>query len=175
MAPLKKGGLLTACIRLSRLLEVGRYEDLSLAARALWFHLLAIKIEQPNVYRMIERSGIDLEKWVAGSLFADEAEVTVALDVLEARGIISRPGDGSLHLLRDDIVFRKRNSWLAPGLRRAVFLRDNYRCRHCSAAENLTIDHIKPVAAGGTDDITNLQTLCRRCNAIKGITVEAVA
>lgn len=53
-------------------------------------------------------------------------------------------------------------------LRRDVFERDAYRCRHCATWVDLTIDHIIPRSRGGTDDETNLQTLCRSCNSKKG-------
>jgi len=33
---------------------------------------------------------------------------------------------------------------------------------------HITIDHVVPRAAGGTDDIENLQSLCRTCNGKKG-------
>lgn len=50
---------------------------------------------------------------------------------------------------------------------RRVFRRDGYKCRHCGSKEDLTIDHIKPRAKGGTDAYKNLQTLCRPCNRLK--------
>ena len=55
-------------------------------------------------------------------------------------------------------------------LRHQVFQRDGYRCRECGASNDetvLEIDHIVPVARGGTNDIENLQTLCRECNRMK--------
>lgn len=51
-----------------------------------------------------------------------------------------------------------------------VLKRDKYRCSKCGAspssdhAVNLEVDHIIPVAEGGSNNIENLQTLCRRCN-----------
>lgn len=41
-------------------------------------------------------------------------------------------------------------------------------CVACGTTSDLTVDHIVPKAAGGTDDITNLRTLCRRHNSSKG-------
>lgn len=55
-------------------------------------------------------------------------------------------------------------------LRHEVFKRDNYRCRECGATNKettLEIDHIVPVSKGGTNDLTNLQTLCKKCNRAK--------
>ena len=55
-------------------------------------------------------------------------------------------------------------------LRHEIFKRDGYRCRECGATKDetsLEIDHIIPVARGGTNDINNLQTLCRECNRMK--------
>ena len=62
-----------------------------------------------------------------------------------------------------------------PGkLRHKVFVRDNYRCVECGATNKettLEIDHIIPVSKGGTNDISNLQTLCRECNRAKSATI----
>ena len=56
-------------------------------------------------------------------------------------------------------------------LRHEVFVRDGYRCKECGASvedgATLEIDHIVPVAKGGTNDIDNLQTLCKECNRAK--------
>lgn len=52
-----------------------------------------------------------------------------------------------------------------------VFKRDNFTCQYCGRmAPNviLEIDHINPVANGGTDDILNLITSCFECNRGKG-------
>lgn len=56
-------------------------------------------------------------------------------------------------------------------LRFEVFKRDSFKCQYCgkSAPEVvLHVDHIKPVAEGGTDEITNLITACDDCNLGKG-------
>jgi tetratricopeptide (TPR) repeat protein len=53
-----------------------------------------------------------------------------------------------------------------------VFSRDKRRCRICGRGSEdgvkLTVDHRLPLAKGGTDDITNLWTLCFDCNQGKG-------
>lgn len=54
---------------------------------------------------------------------------------------------------------------------RSVWDRDGWRCVACGTHVGLTVDHIVPVALGGSDDMTNLQTLCGRCNSRKGARV----
>lgn len=54
-----------------------------------------------------------------------------------------------------------------------VLRRDNHTCRYCGAtAPNvpLRIDHVTPVALGGTDNPDNLVTACQDCNAGKSST-----
>lgn len=48
-----------------------------------------------------------------------------------------------------------------------VFKRDGFRCMYCGAhppAVLLEVDHIKPVATGGGNDMDNLVTACEPCN-----------
>lgn len=55
-------------------------------------------------------------------------------------------------------------------VRKYVFQRDNYQCKACGQTQletELNIDHIIPLARGGSNDISNLQTLCRTCNQSK--------
>jgi hypothetical protein len=55
-------------------------------------------------------------------------------------------------------------------LRFEVLKRDSFRCQYCGASAPevlLQVDHIKPVAGGGSDDIWNLVTSCQPCNSGK--------
>lgn len=52
-------------------------------------------------------------------------------------------------------------------LRFEVLRRDNHTCRYCGATapdSPLTVDHVVPVALGGSDDPSNLITACQDCN-----------
>lgn len=44
----------------------------------------------------------------------------------------------------------------------------NHRCLACGRKRKLTADHIVPLYLGGSDDITNIQPLCKPCNSSKG-------
>ena len=53
-------------------------------------------------------------------------------------------------------------------VRNEALLRDGYRCCQCRRAGALAVDHIVPVHRGGEQyELTNLQTLCRRCHLLK--------
>ncbi|MDP2661878.1 MAG: HNH endonuclease [Dehalococcoidia bacterium] len=53
-------------------------------------------------------------------------------------------------------------------VRWGVFKRDGYKCVKCGAESDLTVDHIIPVIAGGPNEESNFQTLCKTCNSRKG-------
>lgn len=72
---------------------------------------------------------------------------------------------------RQNKAQKLQSKYLKPQIRAAVFQRDGHQCRHCSAKSPLTIDHIIPQSKGGSDEICNLQTLCRSCNSKKGVRV----
>lgn len=59
-------------------------------------------------------------------------------------------------------------------LRYEILRRDNHTCRYCGRTAPtvpLRVDHVVPVALGGTDDPTNLVTACEPCNSGKSSTV----
>lgn len=54
---------------------------------------------------------------------------------------------------------------LSEWVRASVLMRDGFQCLWCEAKGiELHVDHIVPVAMGGTDATDNLRTLCRYCN-----------
>lgn len=52
-------------------------------------------------------------------------------------------------------------------VRAAVLKRDNYRCHYCGRSAT-TVDHLRPISRGGTDDEENLVAACADCNSLKG-------
>jgi len=59
-------------------------------------------------------------------------------------------------------------------LRRRVLIRDKHLCQPCLRLQRVTpareVDHITPKAQGGTDDESNLQSICPTCHAEKSST-----
>jgi 5-methylcytosine-specific restriction endonuclease McrA len=68
--------------------------------------------------------------------------------------------------------------WLWRPTRFAIYARDGWRCICClepvrwtGDRKGPTVDHVIPAVLGGSNDPSNLITLCRSCNSSKGITV----
>ncbi|WP_439545626.1 HNH endonuclease [Sandarakinorhabdus sp.] len=68
-----------------------------------------------------------------------------------------------------NIVLRQS---ISQKLRYDVFEGDGYRCKVCGSSRDdgvkLHVDHIVAVANGGTNERSNLRTLCDQCNIGKG-------
>ncbi|WP_409007473.1 HNH endonuclease [Streptomyces scabiei] len=68
----------------------------------------------------------------------------------------------------DRISARNRSRPGDWSTRRAKTLaRDRFQCRKCRTRSDLEIDHIRPIAKGGTWELDNLWTLCRACHRTK--------
>jgi hypothetical protein len=60
-------------------------------------------------------------------------------------------------------------TFIRAGIWWSVLARDNWTCCSCGRSSKeegiiLEVDHILPRSKGGSDDMDNLQTLCKKCN-----------
>lgn len=71
---------------------------------------------------------------------------------------------------------RNERSKMTDSLRYDVMKRDNFKCQLCGASAKdgviLHVDHIFPVSKGGRTEMSNLRTLCDRCNLGKRDKIE---
>lgn len=49
-------------------------------------------------------------------------------------------------------------------IRIQVLMRDDYRCGNCGSTKNLHVHHIVPLSRGGTNQLSNLRTICEECH-----------
>lgn len=70
-------------------------------------------------------------------------------------------------LLRRGAVWEMHETNRVPSaVRRRVIDRDG-ACRYCGSTADLTVDHVKPRASGGSNGFANLVAACVRCNSAK--------
>lgn len=66
------------------------------------------------------------------------------------------------------VAVERIRGWKLTKIRNRILLRDNYTCQKCGRVSlHLEVDHIVPLAAGGSYSELNLQSLCRGCHALK--------
>ena len=102
-----------------------------------------------------------------------------------AGGLIGRATLAAIDLSHQIILRRREGERATPRTRRIRFTPEQRRrisgkqgnlCMYCGVrlnSTNLQIDHIYPVEFGGPNEESNLQALCGRCNARKGIQIDA--
>jgi 5-methylcytosine-specific restriction endonuclease McrA len=104
-----------------------------------------------------------------GEAFADLRKVREANSYdRQAWGI--KPKRGRRGRGPSDAAGRTYNAKQRRRRRRKIFERDGYRCAGCDRVfpyEALTLDHVVPVAKGGSNHRSNLQTMCEPCNQAK--------
>ena len=92
----------------------------------------------------------------------DDAAAAAILAV--AVGHRKRKRDWTLPLFGARLSRHSRRGAVWERKRREVFQRDGWRCVRCGRAGRLECDHIRPLRAGGSEDMVNLRALCRDCH-----------
>ena len=67
-----------------------------------------------------------------------------------------------------EVAHYRAADWRAKRLR--ILVRDAYACRACGTVahgKDAHVDHVVPLADGGADTDSNLQTLCSACHGRK--------
>lgn len=83
----------------------------------------------------------------------------------------------TVHLSYSESKMIKRCNAIPEWLRKAIYFRDNGVCQKCGKdlsglfqipeERGVHFDHIIPLEKGGTNDSTNFQLLCSKCNLQK--------
>lgn len=72
-----------------------------------------------------------------------------------------------LFLLVLGIACFSQSRYISATTKRIVFARDGGVCQCCGNSLNLEFDHITPFSCGGSNNASNIQLLCKRCNRSK--------
>lgn len=115
---------------------------------------------------IVERDGNEYRLTIdPSSLSSDERDELVRLCDEKVSAYLQKRGKAAYDHRRAAL------GYLSGSLRYEVLKRAGFRCELCgiSADERaIEVDHILPRKHGGSDDLTNLQALCFKCNANKG-------
>lgn len=128
-----------------------------------WVHALAEEIvERGEPYKMM---GGDYEyDGVLNAIWRSMCKIRgLESETVEARTTASP------HKCYPSSIPRFTRRPISAKKRLTVYQRDGYKCVVCGTSEDLTLDHVVPVALGGLNDMDNLQTMCRSHNSQKGI------
>ena len=113
----------------------------------------------------------------AMTLWAQEKVEIVDTHDVEVRAVtFSFKLPSVVRLLRFVKVRSRRET--VPFCRANIYTRDGYQCQYCGgkpATEELTFDHVIPVAQGGRREWENIATACVACNKKKGARTPAEA
>jgi diadenosine tetraphosphate (Ap4A) HIT family hydrolase len=144
------------------------------ARRILGEDVTQIDYYTERVKRMVGKvltgNGITAYANGAYSLIGGDALSVVERDELQQ---LCRQRLDAFRAQRGEDVFAHRSRHRTPisgSIKYRVLTRARGRCECCGAHEHqraLEVDHIVPKNQGGSDDISNLQALCFRCNAGK--------
>ncbi len=69
--------------------------------------------------------------------------------------------------LPEHVIGSPSNRSLSSRERNAILERDGHQCTRCGGRVKLQVDHIIPRSRDGSNDPSNLQTLCTPCHKVK--------
>lgn len=75
-------------------------------------------------------------------------------------GVLSKPVSRAADKKKRDR--EKDTHWQT--VRKAVLVRDHWRCRACGTADHVEVHHVRFRSLGGTDSTNNCAVLCKSCH-----------
>ena len=105
---------------------------------------------------------------VSQSFLANNTQRNNAFLVIEIAKELIKKKEQSL--LKKQLTRKRRSDFQINRDRLFLLLieQNESKCVKCNSIDKLSVDHIVPISKGGSDEISNLQILCIRCNSSKG-------
>ena len=72
-----------------------------------------------------------------------------------------------LSLLLFSVCCFSQSRYISETTKKVVYTRDGGICQCCGSSQSLEYDHITPYSCGGSNDASNIQLLCQKCNRSK--------
>jgi hypothetical protein len=165
--------------------ECGRWAETVPAAAArlrLIPKVLGVTFDDWKVIREGSRAEPARAAMIQRSLGKTYEESTHVIEAGIRLGVLERQGAGfKAAKLLCNVCYERRSAEptvtpprmgprdpIPPQLRFRILSRDGFRCQYCGRSQRegavLHVDHVHPVAAGGTTDEGNLITACDECN-----------
>lgn len=146
--------------------------DLYGEPRPPWLNEKEVERHVHELERLLRRINVVVARDAFHLLFADRRFLLDFQHLVSGCMTSLRRSDHPDVLERDGILKR---CTLPTWLRRGVFFRDQGFCQRCGkdlsgllrVTDDAQLDHIVPLAKGGTNDPTNFQLMCEKCNQAK--------
>lgn len=148
------------------------------ALRWQWIALLCVASKNDGVLPPIEDVALCLR--VPEAKAAEFITKLVKARLIDRQGDVFVPHNWDKRQFKSDTsterVTKYRDKRRAAGLpqmgdytvfRAALIQRDGERCVYCTETKSLVVDHMTPIALGGTDHPDNLALACKPCNSGK--------
>jgi len=165
------GGPIVAQARVQRFVEIENCTVEQLKQQTFGYRLYELE----DYWETVARKGqffavavyLDNERWL-NELITPQARsrgeswILLATPELEAGWLGTRPVPPVVAAPACPPRRRSRRRTITPSVRFEVFRRDSFTCQYCGRRAPkviLHVDHIIPVAAGGTNDLGNLRTV----------------
>jgi hypothetical protein len=139
---------------------------------------MSLSLEERGAYQTLldmiyDRGGpvLDNERLLAGYMQCSIRKWRVLRRALLDKGKISPAVGGCLDAedFDPDALASESRAPMLRSLRQFVIDRDGRQCSYCRSGDGpFEIDHVVPVARGGSDNPVNLVVACRSCNRSKG-------
>lgn len=145
-------------------------QGLATNAQPVWVKMPLIESRwAKTVGDILNRAG-SADLWLTFRNHSELHCLSIAEDRTSSENCLALPGTSNPKTEKK----KSNRAGIPPKLRHEIFQRDEFICQHCGASPRkdpsvaIEVDHIVPVSKGGTNEKSNLQTLCNICNAGKG-------
>lgn len=136
------------------------------------------RLEREATDLMAEVAGVIIQRyeWMAdiggprpfdGLIEVLQTEIIKQMEWEPSKGKAAPPDLHPMSIMRMWPRERTPRQRISHGKVMRVYARDQFKCIICGSSRDLTVDHVWPLIRGGTNDETNLASMCSKHNSAK--------